>query len=338
MVDGGYLAHFTWCFLWPLLPFNLLIVPIYYYFQVILTDTLKWKKWHIILFIPFIIGIIDVSYIYAQPENVLATILKEAITSPEKRLNAEYWLLSLNEHVLMRHIWQFVVLLVLLPQILRFIKKRQDDKLKIILNKWLLIFWSVLLFMAILAILYVLEKMIVGMDFHSLILIGQNGGIITLTLYIALFLIGVIPLYFPSILHGYPQPIKASPSKKFEENRNELKFGLEEQEMEAKLEELKKSKLYLNQSFTLTECARKLELPSHHISYFLKKQYGFNFAGYKNKLRMEHAKSLIENGFLENNTIEALASECGFASRTSFSKTFKNLVDVSPSQYSHSIK
>ena len=48
---------------------------------------------------------------------------------------------------------------------------------------------------------------------------------------------------------------------------------------------------------------------------------------------MDHAKKLIEDGYLQNNTIEALAGECGFASRTSFSKAFKSATDVNPSQY-----
>lgn len=338
IVDAGYLHHFSWCFLWPLLPFNLLFIPIYYYFQVILTDTLKWKKRDVILFVPFIIAILDVGYVYAQSDNVLKTLLQEATNFPEERLQAEYWLLSLNQHVLIRHMWQFGVLMVILPEIVRFKRRRQDDNLKLILNKWLIIFWSVLMFMAILAVLYALEKMFVGVGVDSEFITGENGGIVTLTLYTALFLIGVIPLYFPSILHGYPQSARKIPSEKLEEKNNELKFGLEEEEMEAKLNELEESKLYLNQSFDLTECARHLELPSHHISYYLKRRYELNFATYKNNLRMEYAKSLIGNGFLENNTIEALANECGFASRTSFSKTFKNVVSVSPSQYTLSVK
>lgn len=121
--------------------------------------------------------------------------------------------------------------------------------------------------------------------------------------------------------------------KEPKEQDDELKFGLDEQEVKSKLEGLKNRKLYLNQNFNLTECARELEMPSHHISYFLKKQYELSFASYKNSLRMEHAKQLIEMGYLENNTIEALASECGFTSRTSFSKTFKTFVEVSPSEY-----
>ncbi|WP_373059500.1 helix-turn-helix transcriptional regulator [Zunongwangia sp. H14] len=333
IIDGGYLEHFTWFFLWPLLPYHLIFIPIYYYFKVILTDQFKWDKAELILLIPFLLGLIDVVYVYLQPVNFYNNIIFQAIASPEHRLEAEYWLLSLDQHLLMRHVWQLGVLVVLIPPIKKFIKKGNNDELKSILNKWLITFWSILTLMAVLAILYALEKMFDENLFHSLIIIGKDGGIITFFLYIALFLIGIIPIYFPSILYGYPQKIKPSSNIIKEEQPEELKFGLDEQEVISKLESLKESKSYLNQSFNLTECARELDMPSHHISYFLKSYYGLSFSSYKNDLRMGYAKRLIEDGYLQNNTIEALAGECGFASRTSFSKAFKNATEVSPSQY-----
>ncbi|MDT0691891.1 AraC family transcriptional regulator [Salegentibacter sp. F188] len=333
IIDGGYLQHFRWFFLWPLLPYHLIFIPIYYYFKVILTDELRWHKAELILFIPFLLGLIDVTYVYLQPESFYDNIIASTISSPQERLGVHYWLLDLDQHLLMRHIWQLGVLVVLLPQIRDFIRKGKNDELKSILNKWLITFWGILALMAILAIIYALEKMFQENLFHSLIIIGKDGGIITFFLYIALFLIGIIPIYFPSILYGYPQQTKPAPTIKTSEQPEDLKFGLDEREVNAKLERLKDSKSYLNQSFSLTECARELEMPSHHISYFLKQQYEMSFAAYKNSLRMDHAKKLIENGYLQNNTIEALAGECGFASRTSFSKAFKSATDVSPSQY-----
>ncbi|MCC8361089.1 helix-turn-helix transcriptional regulator [Salinimicrobium sediminilitoris] len=333
IIDGGYLEHFTWFFLWPLLPYHLIFIPIYYYFKVILTDQLKWHNAEIILFIPFFLGLIDIIYVYLQPEAFYNNIISQTISNPEKRLNVHYWLLDLDQHLLIRHVWQLGILVVLLPQVWSFIKKGKNDELKSILNKWLITFWSILTVMAILAILYAFEKMFQENLFHSLLVIGKGGGIITFFLYIALFLIGIIPIYFPSILYGYPQQVKPSSNPVAKEQTDDLKFGLDEQEVKLKLEGLKKSKSYLNQSFTLTECAQELGMPSHHISYFLKSYYGLSFSSFKNNLRMDHAKKLIEDGYLQNNTIEALAGECGFASRTSFSKAFKNASDVSPSQY-----
>ena len=338
IIDGGHLDQYQWFFLWPLIPYNAIFVPVYFYFQTVFEDRLVWKKRYLILFIPLLLGLIDVGYVYLQPSHLYSSILHNAITTPKTRLSADYWLFTLNQHLLIRHIWQFGVLLALLPQLLAFVKEGKEDKYKLILNKWLMFFWTILQFMAILAILYALEKMIEGTGIHSLVILGQNSGIITLFLYIVLFLVGVIPLYFSSILHGYPQPKKPALGNKIEEKGDNLKFGLDEQEVITKLEGLKKNKLYLEQSFNLTECAREMEMPSHHISYFLKKQYGISFAAYKNNLRMDHAKHLIENGFLENNTVGALADECGFASRTSFSKTFKSLIDVSPSEYAGTVE
>ena len=342
IIDGGNLEHFTWFFLWPLLPYHLIFIPIYYYFKVILTDELKWHKSELILLIPFLLGVIDVGYVYLQPAGFYNNLISTTISTPEKRLGVHYWLLTLDQHLLMRHVWQLGVLVVLLPKIRTFTKKGKNDELKSILDKWLITFWSILMIMAVLAILYALEKMFEETWFHSLLVIGKNGGIITFFLYIALFLIGIIPIYFPSILYGYPQRVKPSPNSVTEQQEQQqhefLKFGLDEQEVISKLEGLKESKSYLKQSFSLTECARELDMPSHHISYFLKQQYGLSFAAYKNSLRMEYAKKLIEDGYLQNNTIEALAGECGFASRTSFSKAFKTATDVSPSQYAGALK
>ena len=338
IIDGGYLEHFKWFFLWPLLPYHLLFIPIYYYFKVVLTDQLKWHKAELILFIPLLLGLIDVIYVYLQPESFYNRIISETISTPEKRLGVHYWLLNLDQHLLMRHVWQFGVLVVLIPSIKTFIKKGKNDELKSILNKWLIIFWGILMAMAVLAIMYALEKMFEENLFHSLIIIGKDGGLITFFLYMALFLIGIIPIYFPSILYGYPQQVKPSSNITTKAQSDDLKFGLEEKEMNKKFQHLKESKSYLNQSFNLTECARELEMPSHHISYFLKQQHELSFAAYKNNLRIDHAKKLIEDGYLQKNTIEALAGECGFASRTSFSKIFKNATDISPSQYAQDTK
>ena len=334
IIDGGYLKHFQWFFLWPLLPYHLIFIPIYYYFKVIITDKLSFNKMELILLVPFFLGVIDVGYVYLQPENFYQNIISGAISNPETRLNAEYLLLSLDQHLLMRHLWQLGVLVIIIPEIRFFIKNGDNDELKSILNKWLLVFWGILMIMAVLAIIYALEKMMLVNIFGSLILLGENGGIITFFLYIALFLIGIIPIYFPSILYGYPQQeVKPVEEVKTRNETEVLKFGLDEQEVNLKLENLKNSKAYLNQNFSLTECARELNMPSHHISYFLKQQYEMSFTAYKNSLRMDHARNLIANGYLQNNTIEALAQECGFTSRTSFSKIFKSNLDVSPSEY-----
>lgn len=338
MVDGGNLDKAKWFFIWPLIPYNALGIPIYYYFQIIFKDQLQWKKGQLLLFVPLALAIIDAGYVYLQPQEVYLSILNDAIAHPENRLKVKYLLLHLDQHVLIRHLWQLGVLLILLPQLLHFIKMGKEEPLKKILNKWLVLFWSILFFMAVLAIFYVLEKMEIIDVFDPLFnKTRQGGGLVSFTLYLIFLIIGVVPIYFPSILHGYPQVKKtlssSSLTKEPEKEDSELKFGLEEEEIITKLDLLNQRRLYLDQDFSLTKCAQEMEMPAHHISYFLKSRYELSFSSYKNNLRMEFAKKLIEEGYLQNNTIEALAGECGFANRTSFSKAFKNATGFSPSQY-----
>mgnify|MGYP003109460533 CR=1 FL=1 len=292
IIDGGYLEYFPGFFLWPLALYHLLFVPIYYYFKVILTDQLEWHSEEIFLFIPFIIALIDVTYVYLQPDYFYDSIISQAIAFPKYRLQAEYWLLSLDQHLLMRHLWQFGVLAFLLPQILSFIHKDKGGKLKGILNKWLLFFWFILMFMAILASIYAIEKMFESNLFDSPVIIGKTGYLITFFLYVSVFLIGILPIYFSTILYGYPQSEKTSINSLGEN----LAFGLNTEEVAVKLESIKENKLYLNQNFNLKECSRILNLPSHHISYFLKQQYGLSFPAYIYSLHIEHAKKLIKNG------------------------------------------
>ncbi len=135
IIDGGYLEHFTWFFLWPLLPYHLIFIPIYYYFKTILIDKLKFHTAELILLIPFRLGIIDVSYVYLQPDSFYNAIVSQGISIPEKRLGVHYWLLTLDQHLLMLHLWQLVVLIIFLPRIRNFIGKGRNDELKTILNK-----------------------------------------------------------------------------------------------------------------------------------------------------------------------------------------------------------
>lgn len=334
IVDGGMLYKFPRLFLWPLIIYNLLPVPIYLYFRTILDQQFKWNLKYLLLFVPSLLSVIDVVYIYMQPVELYAEMFNNAATDPENRLNADYLILSLNQHFFMRHFWQFSVLVLLLPKLLNYVEDGRNDNLKKTLNSWLICFWAILLLMSVAAILYGFEKMFDAQILNQLLNLKQGSAYITLLLYLMVFAVGILPIYFSNILNGYPE-VKTNfqNTNKVFNTSSELKFGLEKPLIEKMLAVLKKRQLYLEQDFNVTYCARELEIPTHHLSYFLKHHYGLSFSEYRNNLRMEYAKNLIENDFLDMNTIEALAGECGFASRSSFSKVFKYATGVNPSEY-----
>jgi AraC-like DNA-binding protein len=92
-------------------------------------------------------------------------------------------------------------------------------------------------------------------------------------------------------------------------------------------------KKYLLQDFDLTMLAKESNIPAHHLSHFFNHFFSSSFASYRNDLRMEHATTLIKTGFINNNTIEALAWTCGFSSRSSFSKIFKSYTGMNITEY-----
>jgi AraC-like DNA-binding protein len=51
------------------------------------------------------------------------------------------------------------------------------------------------------------------------------------------------------------------------------------------------------------------------------------------KIKMIKASYLIESGYLKGNTVEKLANELGYNSRSAFFTKFKAINGYSPSQY-----
>ncbi|MDP4595417.1 MAG: AraC family transcriptional regulator [Crocinitomicaceae bacterium] len=83
----------------------------------------------------------------------------------------------------------------------------------------------------------------------------------------------------------------------------------------------------------LSEIANQLNYPKSHLKFILKYHCRFSHSDYLNLMRLIHALTLINNGYLENYTIETLGEHCHFNSRTSFYRHFKRHLGVSPSQY-----
>lgn len=50
-------------------------------------------------------------------------------------------------------------------------------------------------------------------------------------------------------------------------------------------------------------------------------------------MRVDEAVRLVSDGWLDTHTIDALATECGFANRVSFYRAFKQQKGVSPTEF-----
>ncbi|WP_430614527.1 helix-turn-helix domain-containing protein [Flavobacterium sp. JP2137] len=91
------------------------------------------------------------------------------------------------------------------------------------------------------------------------------------------------------------------------------------------------SNLYLFPSFTLEDLSQHIEVPRVVLSDVMNSEMETGFYATLGKYRIEHAKQLLLTQ--DHYTIEALVYQCGFHSKSTFNKYFKQFVGQTPSRF-----
>jgi len=93
------------------------------------------------------------------------------------------------------------------------------------------------------------------------------------------------------------------------------------------------NKSYLNPDLSLRDLAKQIEIHPNQLSWILNNSIGKNFNEFINKYRIEAFKSNAKAQENENLTIEGLAYESGFNSKTVFNTYFKRETGLTPRQF-----
>ncbi len=92
-------------------------------------------------------------------------------------------------------------------------------------------------------------------------------------------------------------------------------------------------KLYRKSDLSVADLADILGERSRQISMVIGKCHQINFKSYINEYRVVEAKRLLDEDKGNRRTVDAIASEAGFANRSSFYRVFKRMEGISPSDY-----
>jgi len=98
-------------------------------------------------------------------------------------------------------------------------------------------------------------------------------------------------------------------------------------------EYMKNEKPYLNSTLSLYQLARQLNVSSHYLSHILNNRIHKNFYEFVNHYRIDEVKRRIASDHNSKYTILAIALDCGFNSKATFNRTFKNYTGYTPSQF-----
>lgn len=94
---------------------------------------------------------------------------------------------------------------------------------------------------------------------------------------------------------------------------------------------------YLSSTFSLEILSQNIEIPKHHISQVINQEMKNSFNDLVNQKRVMHVIKLIKQDLDRNKTIEGLALDAGFKSKSTFYTHFKKYTGKTPIQFKNEI-
>jgi AraC-like DNA-binding protein len=89
--------------------------------------------------------------------------------------------------------------------------------------------------------------------------------------------------------------------------------------------------LFKNQSLKISDVAEELQMVPHLLSQFLNDNLGKSFTFYINEYRVREAEKMLKTA--DHLTLQAIGSECGFKSNSTFYATFKKVNGMTPAKF-----
>jgi AraC-like DNA-binding protein len=119
-----------------------------------------------------------------------------------------------------------------------------------------------------------------------------------------------------------------------------LSSGLKEEkksEIQQKLISLmEEKKLYTDSLLSLSKVAKHIGEPAYMVSQVINERMGHTFFDWIAKYRVEEAQRLLSESKTAGYTIEQIAEEVGYNSKSAFNKAFKKFSGKTPSEYKSS--
>jgi len=128
--------------------------------------------------------------------------------------------------------------------------------------------------------------------------------------------------------HRAENEIENADIKTIEEYKPEVETF--DHELSALMED---EKPYLEPDLNLLQLAEKVQLSRNQLSYIINQQHQMNFNEFVNSYRVKEVQRLMLDPTNKHLKLMSLAYDAGFNSKASFNRIFKQMTDMTPSQY-----
>lgn len=322
-------------------PFTLLISPSgYLYVRSVILNENKFQKLDYIHLLPFIIFFINYLPFYLSDNSFKLEVINKVIS--DKNLAIEYQLGILPEKTfhIIRIIQSLVYIILQWKVILNFHKTNRTKQIAIqikVVIRWLKVFtWANTFIMTGLiytAILY--------FTIDNIFDKGFLGQITNALLGFSLLVICTYLLINPQVLTGLPF-VRYIENQSINVNNETNKVAFIYEDYSTEIYDLEtyftNTKAYLQPQLSISQVAVETKIPNRDLSYIINNYYQKRFNDYLNEMRLTHFLSQIDANTLDNLTIEAIAFDSGFSSKTSFYRAFNRFYGCTPSEYLERLK
>ena len=96
---------------------------------------------------------------------------------------------------------------------------------------------------------------------------------------------------------------------------------------------IQQQKCFLILGYTIRHLSEETGVQLYLLSAYINQMAKCRFTDYLNKFRISYCLELIKNGQAEQFTLAALAAQCGFSNRNTFTSAFKKFVGKPPSSF-----
>ncbi len=291
--------------------------------------------------LPLLIYLVDYFPFFIKTGSEKVAIYQQLSTIQRDISFQEGWFMPPKSHVVIRYV-QMIIYWILQFRLLRIsmgvssksVLKENPDQIK-----WLCWFTG----SQLLIILPPFTSLLLGFDMSTRFLILVSS-----------LVSGCIQCYFllmhPEILYGIKGAIIEADTPELVEEGTETK-NLPPQESsrsaplyymsEALLDSIQieldqyltHSKPYLKQGFNMAELAKATQFSVHQLSGYINKRCNMNFYSLINQFRINYCKEKFESKEYLDKTLEAIAQESGFQSRSTFIRAFKKSTGLTPTEY-----
>ncbi len=332
-------------------PLYLIGPVLYWYVRSVLTDNYRLKRkdiWHLAPMIIYLLAALPFTFvplsekISAAKEVVndvgyiqyfKATFLSDIFSVPAIYLSRPVLILAYT-------IWAIVL----------WIRYTANKKLSSVFSSqhfmkvWISVLLGTLLILLISHILLIIR--VFELNFSELAL---ALGVLRILSVAGLIGLLISPFFFPSIIYGLPQvPELTGTSHKIAKKTNGNSGDLTKTNSHLETDYLNsigqkaesymiENQPYLQPHFNINKLAVEINVPMHHLGYYLRQIKKQSFTEYRNTWRIEHAKKLMMEGKQNDLTLEAIASLSGFSNRNSFRATFQKIEGIPPSAFASSV-